>query len=640
MTSPVLYDEIILANTHAAVIDIFSALAPKEKISTAEWADKYRYFAPEEGATQGKYQISQVYYFSWKNNPLEALDDPSVHQLVFMKSAQIAWTTGVMGNYIGKRITHDPAPMMIMFAQEYSAKAWNREKFVPMVNATPILKETVRLNGNWDHRSFPGGYLKLVNGNSVAGVKSSVVPVVFVEEPDDCNKNLAGQGDAITLARERLKSFRLDQTKLVIGGTPTQLGISAVDNEMLISDQRYGYVRCHHCEEFNPLSFENLIIPEDKTVNHPVYRHYLPEKTFYCCPSCGGTWTWLEKNRNLRHPDNYFEAKAEFKGVAGYYLNELYSNFPGSSFQTLAEKKLRALDRFERTGEPDLLIAYINSSEGRAYEHLGEGRTTEELLSYGLDYRMGSIPEGGLILTGGVDVQKDRLELTVRAWGREGRSWLIDRATILGVPTDIRSECWMVLRQFLKKSYPAQRGRALRIDKLGIDTGYATEEVYTFVRANQVDKDPVIRNKVIAVKGSNNPTHSIFKPPRPIDTRGGGVAKYDSYGIQLFFVGSQQAKTWINNQLSLHGKEDATPTFFWSEDVEVEYLDQITSNVLVAKRGDYFWIKREGRNDESLDTEVYSLHAMQALNVHRYKETDWKKLELRAGYKQDDKKSK
>lgn len=628
----VLRDDRILNNTYDAVLSVFSALAPKENISTADWADKYRYFGPEEGATKGKYQTDQVYYFKWKNNPLDALDDPDIHQMVFMKSAQIAYTTGVMGNYIGKRITHDPAPMMIMFAQEYSAKAWNREKFIPMVTATPILDETVNLNGNWDHRTFPGGYLKLVNGNSIAGVKSSVVPIIFIEEPDDCNKNLAGQGDAIALAKERMKSFRPDQTKLVIGGTPTQKGVSAVDNEMKISDQRYGYVHCHHCNEFNPLSFDHFHIPEDKTQNHPVFGHYQPDEAYYACPACGGVWSWEEKNRNLRHPDNYFKATAKSNGVAGYYLNELYSNFQGSSFAILAEKRLRALHHFETTGEPDLLIAFINSTEGRAYEHIGEGRTTDELIEYGLNYRMGEIQKGGLILTAGVDVQQDRLELSVRAWGRGSQSWLVDRATIECNPTDIHSSGWVTLRKFLLKEYPAAYGRPLRIDLMGIDTGYATEQVYTFVRSIKNDRNPIVRGKVIAVKGSNNPNHEIFKRPRPIDTRGGGVAKYDRFGIQLYHVGTQAAKTVIHNWLALHGKEEATPVFYWSEDVELEYLDHLTSNVLVAKGRNYLWELRDGRDDESLDTEVYSLHAMQALNVHRYQESDWLKLEKRARY--------
>ncbi|WP_446326698.1 phage terminase large subunit family protein [Burkholderia pseudomallei] len=37
-----------------------------------------------------------------------ALDDPRVQKVVCMKSAQVAWTDGVLLNYIGRRIDVDP----------------------------------------------------------------------------------------------------------------------------------------------------------------------------------------------------------------------------------------------------------------------------------------------------------------------------------------------------------------------------------------------------------------------------------------------------------------------------------------------------------------------------------------------------
>ncbi|NLD09779.1 MAG: phage terminase large subunit family protein [Xanthomonadaceae bacterium] len=624
------WDE-IEANTLESIRYVFSALLPPEKITTKDWADKYRYFAPEEGATQGKYKTESIYYFKWKNNPLEALDSPDVHQLVFMKSAQIAYTTGVMGNYIGKRITHEPAPMMIMFAQEYSAKAWDKEKFKPMVRATPILDERVNLRGNWDHKEFPGGYLKLVNAGSVAGVKSSTIAIIFVEEPDDCNTNLKGQGDSITLAKERQKTFRDDQKLLVIGGTPTVKGSSAVDNEMKLSDQRYGYVQCHHCNEFIVLDFEYLKIPEDKTRNHPVYGHHVPEDTFYVCKECGGVWSWRDKNRNLNNPNNYFKATAPFKGVAGFYLNELYSNFPGSSFAHLAKKKLEALHDFEVNRDPKKLIAYINSSEGRVFEEIGKGKTVDQLIPYGLNYSLETVPEGGLILTAGVDVQVDRLEIRVRAWGRNQRSWLIDMASIPGTPTDLQSDCWKVLREYLKRDYKAEKGKSLRISLMGIDSGYASEQVYDFVRAIQRDRLQRIRGRVIAVKGSNNPNHEIYKAPRPIDP--GFRAKYDEYGVQLYYVGSQAGKTVIHNFLSHFDEhEDKTPVFFWPKEVEIAYLEELTSNTLVARGKNFIWELRQGQHDESLDCEVYAMHASYVLNVHRFGERDWRMLEKKAGY--------
>lgn len=44
----------------------------------------------------------------WPGGPLEALDDPNVTEVVGRKSAQVAWTSGVLGNALGKWIDLDP----------------------------------------------------------------------------------------------------------------------------------------------------------------------------------------------------------------------------------------------------------------------------------------------------------------------------------------------------------------------------------------------------------------------------------------------------------------------------------------------------------------------------------------------------
>src|SRR5690606_19636794 len=78
-------------------------------------------------------------------------------------------------------------------------------------------------------KSFPGGFLKFVGSNSIADVKSTSARRLVIEEPDDCNLNLRGQGDSIKLLEERGKSFR--DLKILVGGTPSVKGVSSIDDE-------------------------------------------------------------------------------------------------------------------------------------------------------------------------------------------------------------------------------------------------------------------------------------------------------------------------------------------------------------------------------------------------------------------------
>ena len=47
----------------------------------------------------------------------------------------------------------------------------------------------------------------------------------------------------------------------------------------------------------------------------------------------------------------------------------------------------------------------------------GEAPEWQRLYDRREDYRIGTVPKGGLFLTAGVDIQKDRIELEVVAWG-------------------------------------------------------------------------------------------------------------------------------------------------------------------------------------------------------------------------------
>ena len=85
---------------------------PPRKIKTRDWANQHRYLSSIEAARPGKYNLGITPYLEWENSPLDALDDPNVQVVCCQKSAQVAWTSGVLGNYLGKTIDTDPSPIL------------------------------------------------------------------------------------------------------------------------------------------------------------------------------------------------------------------------------------------------------------------------------------------------------------------------------------------------------------------------------------------------------------------------------------------------------------------------------------------------------------------------------------------------
>lgn len=543
-----------------------------------------------------------------------------------MKSAQVAWTSGVAGNAIGKWIDIDPAPILMLFPKADSVKQYVGEKLEPMIEATPRLARKVdlrsrKLQQRQDFKKFPGGFLKMVGSNSPASVKSTPVGRVIIEEPDDCNLNLRGQGDSIKLAKERLKTFR--RPKIIIGGTPTLKGLSSIEAEMELSDKRRGLVPCHDCGESHALSFDNLQCDEDSTINHEVYGSHRPETAFYNCPHCGSVWDDNQKNANLKH--GRWVATAEFRGIAGYYINELYATFYGSRFEVLMEKKLQA-QRAADMGNIGPMIAFVNSSKGESYEYQSDAPAVDDLKERAKDYKELTAPPGVLLITAGLDFQHDRIAVVIVGWGRGEESWRLYWNELQGDIKDVKDPVWGELDKLLATPIPTANNAVLGVSAASLDSsdGQTNDSVYSYVRTRQ-------KYGVMAIKGASidSREREIYtRPPQSIDASRANKSKAAKYGLRVNIVGTHKAKTLIDQRLRLTGTGPGR--MHWYQDIRADYFEQLTNEVLAPHPRNpsrMVWQLKSGRRNEALDCEVYALHAARSLKTHLLKDHEWDALE-------------
>lgn len=553
----------------------------------------------------------------------EALDDPAVIELVCAKSAQVAWTDGVLLNYIGRRIDVDPCPMIIMFSKEKSAQEFNAEKFEPMVEATTALHDKLPLKrqSRWDFKDFPGGFLKLVGSNSPASVKSTPAPVVGVEEPDDCNENVREQGDTITLLKERTKTF--PRRKIIFGGTPTIEGISRIWASYLASDQRKFWVPCPHCGEHQVLMWENVRWTNHAGPAHEVFGQVDFGSARYGCPHCGALWTDAEKNRAVRNA--HWQATAPFTGAAGFYINELYSPFPGSVLSELLKKFLTAVHAMA-LGDDTKMRSFRNNTEGLPYAYKSDVPEGDELKLRAEGYGELEVPAGGLLLTSGVDVQHDRLAVVIRAWGRGEESWLVFWGEIFGSTLDPGAGAWLDLDALLMRDFRHASGSALRISAVSIDgsDGNRTEIVHAYVRRRKM-------HRFMAIKGASEQTddkREIFATPRKVDP--GKAGKMAKKGLETYIVGTARAKDLIlDTRLKII--QSGPGCLHWYAGVRADYWEQLTSEVKAPSRtrNRKTWQKKAGIRNEALDCEVYALHAARRLKTNLMQPAHWDAIEAR-----------
>lgn len=619
-----------------------SGWLPPEKYATKEWLEKYLKIPADDAEFSGPYNADYVPYF-W--GIMHALDSLVVAMVVVMKAAQIGWTLLETG-WLGKIIDTEPRRILALFPKDGKARDFIEEKFEPTVKASPrLLKKidvsTSRKSGNRaDKKNFPGGFLKVVGSNSVSNVKSTPAPIVVVEEPDDTNANVGDQGDAIRLARERLKRFR--NSKFVLGGTPSVADVSEVEHYTRLGSQRVLPIACHDCGQFHELDWDNVSWQEkDGGTEHPVFKNQLPETAIYSCPHCGSAWDDWQRQQNIfntclnakKNGDEFcgWVPTVETDGSCETFkdLSELYVCIPGTSLGDVAKDFLEA-EHEAALGDETARIVFRNSKLAKPYEFTSEDSIDHEALKALADnYDELVCPAGGLVICAGVDVQHDRLAIVIRAWGRNEESWLLLWQEIPGNCIDKNDPVWKELDKILFNGFAHEKLNRLFLSGVTIDSSDGTtgEAVYGWVRTRGKKHRTV---SVLAGKGDSNDNgkREVFRLPTKVDHNNPRKpTKADKHGVLVYMIGTHKAKDLIAKRLR------GTSAFMHSYDsAREDYWQQVTAEIKAPKkglRGVLVWQCRSGRRNEATDCEVYALHCAIALRVNTKTPKSWDALEQR-----------
>lgn len=582
--------------------------------------------------------------FNWDLVPglremVDAIFEPGIRGIRCQKSAQIGWSESVLCNLLLYFIDMMPAPMIVLFPKLDKGKEFNLERFEPAISVTPRLQDKVPLTSRekgvtQTFKSFPGGWCKFVGSHSADAVKSSAARYVFVEEPDDCETDVKGQGKTVKLLRERLKTYY--DTLSIMGGTPTLKGLSAIEEEMERTDKRRRYVPCHHCGEFQLLDFFGSVRwHKDASRAHPVYGDAVIESAYYVCSQCGGEWTQAQKDASVRR--GKWVATAPFTGLAGFYYEDLLTTFSGASMSELVKKYLEAQHEAAQ-GDVKALVEFYNNQLGLPYEYKSGAPNIEELEARVEDYPEFTVPWSGLRLTMGADVQGDRIAIVIVAWGRGEESWRVYWNEIYGTPVDHNDPVWTELESFLFRGYRHESGAELHIEAASIDSGdgNTSDAVYWFCRKHR-------HRGVMATKGTEG--GEIFRVPKPIDPL--RKTRASKFGLQVYTVGTEKAKDLIigfgenGGRLRLSEKlpDGRVATgrgpgrMHWYRGIRGDYFSQVTSEIKAPAKGrprnKLYWQVKHGRRNEVLDCEGLALHASRSIKVNTWSEAQWSALEDR-----------
>lgn len=529
---------------------------------------------------------------------------------------------------MGQRLDQEPCPILYVGP----SKQFLTEQFEPRVMAlldeAPSLAAKVARGKRMTktRKVIAGVPLRLAHAGSSTALKSDPAGLAVTDEVDEMLANVKGQGDPIALIDKRGETYA-DFVHAMVS-TPSK-GVSDVRKDpksglefwhedslevvesavwrQFAQGTRFHWAwPCPHCDEYFIPRFRNLRWKKNATPAE-ARRTVVLE-----CPACGsdivdeGT-TKADMNARGRYvaPGQAITTEGVVIGdppegeVASFWVSGLASPF--RSWGDRAAEYVLA----EQSGDPAARQAVMNGGFGELWAPTGgDVPEWQEVARLKMPYPRGSVPDEAVFLTGGIDVQKNRLVYVVRAWGGRQSSWLIDSGEIWG---DTEHEpVWLDLSDLVTSTFDG-----LRIKRAFVDAGFRPgkptlvpeHRVYDFARKHS-------RN-VFASKGYDRRETPVSLKRIEVNPRGGRPL----FGLDLARLDTDFLKSWVHERI--RWPDDKPGAWLLYEDATEDYCRQIVSEGRVKKPGGGFeWVARS-RENHFLDCEAMAYGAAYMLGVHR-----------------------
>jgi phage terminase large subunit GpA-like protein len=560
-------------------------LRPAPYISLWEWADRFLYLPRESSKEYGKYSSSRTPFV---REPLDELSPMSpTNEVVLIKPTQCAGTTiGII--FLLASADLYPAPSLFVTVTGELARSFSKKKIAPTVRDTQLygkrlvgkIKDMkIRDSGNTIlEKVFPGGSWRFAGSNSAAIYRSESIKYVLLDDYDGFIPDVEGEGDPGSLADKRTDTFA--DAKIYKNSTPTIRDLSAIERDFELTSQGHWHCCCPHCSHYQFLDWPRLKFDRENLS----WIHYL-------CEGCQKPIEEQSKpylNENGRYVHKYPDREKR-----GFKYNGLVTPLGWkSSWQKIIQEFLDGKKNKEK------LKVWTNTRLANSFEEEGSQPDWVELKKRAIGYKMFQVPQGGGLITVGVDVQQDRLALSVWAYGEGEESWLVFWGELWGDPA--QPEVWETLeRDFLLRAYARIDGPEMRITSVAVDSGFHTHQVYNFCRLRAPN--------VFPVKGAVRRNQQIIGKPTLQDVHWSGQVIKN--GVQLWPIGTDTAKATLYSRLQI---KDGPGAVHFPVDVDEEFYQQLTAEKQVTKFVKGYptleWIKVRERN-EGLDCTVYALAA-------------------------------
>ena len=549
------------------------ALIPPPRLDLSTWIEQSIRLPESVAAAPGPIRLTAS-----QRGIADAIGDPEIERITLVKPVRLGLST-LITSAIAAYVANEPAPILALLPTESDARDFVVSDIEPIFDASPVLRGLLSSDSDDAGRStllsrrFAGGYLKILAAKSPRNLRRHNARVLAIDEADAMESG--PEGSPIVLAERRTLSF--PNRKIIMGSTPIYEETSHVLRSYRESDQRIFEVQCPSCGEWQQILWRHIQWPEGQ-----------PDQAHMVCEH-NGCVVEERKKAGMVENGRWRATAPHVKGHAGFRCNVLISTLANATWGKVAAEFLTAKRNV------DQLQTWTNTLMAEGWREAAEELDEHELASRAESFGLTAIPAEVLIVTAGVDVQRDRLEIVFIGHGRE-ETFILANAVIWGSPAE--DTTWAELDDLLKSTWPHPNGGTLKVDAAAIDAGdgETMDRVISFTQ-------PRFGRRVVAIKGVGGQRPSIVASA--------------TKGSRLFIVGVDGEKSRLLARLA-RGR-----AIRFSVDLESRYYEEVSSERIVVRytRGipSRLWERKPGLRAECLDATIYGIavRGLMTMNLDR-----------------------
>ena len=395
-------------------------------------------------------------FLSYKKYPFMLAPTDSMGRLhdtfevVVMCPAQASKTTAIM-NFIGWSLKYQRENILVILDNANNAQKLAKNRVKPfLMDVCHLLDDTERQQSADKSNSAvnialaSGVNLMLGSAKSASDLCSQPCAFVLLDEVDRYVE-LSGEGDPVTLASARTKTYR--NSMIVCTSTPTVKDDSRIMSQWKLGTaERWGVI-CPTCQHFFSPLWKDIDWSD-------------PDKPTTACPTCGEVWAEsdiisMEHKYEQTNPSPIHDEYGRI--MRTYAINGLLMH-DQTTWRALKQLEIAAIQTSESA-----IQSFYNTRLGEVYERPSEMRIDPDILSRcsSCRYDDQSLPSDILSIVISSDTHDDCLYLLTAGFSSDGeRVYLIRYDILMGDPDD--KHVWAQYDRLMCEVYKTEDGRYLR----------------------------------------------------------------------------------------------------------------------------------------------------------------------------------